>query len=47
MLGAVRVVARTADCVMANGFGGGIIVCGDPPLEPSGDVRIVMRIWGE
>jgi hypothetical protein len=28
---------------MAKGFGGGTMVCGDSPLEPVGDVRIVVK----
>jgi hypothetical protein len=45
--GAPRVVARTTGCVMANGFGGGTMICGDPPTEPGGDARMVMgRLCG-
>jgi hypothetical protein len=42
-LGAARVVVRATGCAMAKGFGGGTIVCGDPPLEPVGDARIVVK----
>jgi hypothetical protein len=47
MWGALRVVVRTTGCVMANGVGGGTMVCRDSPTEPGGDARMVMgRLCG-
>ena len=41
-LGVVSVVVRAADGAIANGLGGGTMMCGDATLDPGGDVRMAM-----
>jgi hypothetical protein len=39
--GAASAMVRAEGGTTANGFGGGIMVLGDPPLDPDGEVRMV------